>query len=120
MYFSLRDGVPHWATHKIITQKQEIYAYSEEEKENIISNLDVEYTVEDVPLPSQEILNRAKEIEGKTFSKSEFEKMLFEEIPEDKEKMLWQIITDLQLDSTITNQVLTETQLEIEALKGGH
>lgn len=35
------------------------------------------------------------------------------------EEILWQTITDLQLDLIATNQALTDAQLEIELLKGG-
>jgi len=34
-------------------------------------------------------------------------------------EILWQTITDLQLDLIVTNQFLTDAQIEIESLKGG-
>jgi len=34
-------------------------------------------------------------------------------------EVLWQTVTDLQLEIILTNQSLTEAQLEIELLKGG-
>ncbi len=88
MYFELRDGVPFWAKYKITTIDKdgsviEIYVYSEEEKYIILEKLE-DYEIEEVPAPSQEILDRAKEIEGKTFSKSEFERMLYEKTTEEK------------------------------------
>lgn len=36
-----------------------------------------------------------------------------------EEEILWQTITDLQLELLMTNQALTDAQLEIEMLKGG-
>lgn len=88
MYFELRDGKAFWAKYKIITTDKdensiEIYVYSEEEKEIILKDIK-EYEMEDVPPPPQDILDRAREIEGKTLSKSEFEKMLYEKTTEEK------------------------------------
>lgn len=39
--------------------------------------------------------------------------------PPTENEILWQTITDLQLDLISTNQALTDAQLEIEMLKGG-
>jgi hypothetical protein len=39
--------------------------------------------------------------------------------PSTQQEILWQTITDLQLDLIATNQALTDAQLEIELLKGG-
>lgn len=36
-----------------------------------------------------------------------------------EDEVLWQTITDLQLDLMLTNQDLTNAQIEIETLKGG-
>ena len=88
MYFELRDGIAFWAKYKIfITDEEgketEIYAYSEEEKDKVITKLE-NYEIEEVAAPSQDILDRAKEIEGKTFSKSEFERLLNEKTAEEK------------------------------------
>lgn len=39
--------------------------------------------------------------------------------PPTEQEILWQTITDLQIDLMATNQSLTDAQLEIEILKGG-
>lgn len=82
MYFELIDGKPRFAIAKtIVTEhvdtpegtkeiQKEIYIFSEEELS--------EYpNAELIEQPAPEILSKAKQLEGKTLSKSEFEKLLF-------------------------------------------
>lgn len=88
MHFELRDGVPFWAKYKISTidkdeNIKDIYIYSEEEKDIVLEKLE-DYEIEELQAPSQEILERVKEIERRTFSKSEFERMLYEKTTEEK------------------------------------
>mgnify|MGYP000969583132 CR=1 FL=1 len=64
MYFKLADGVPVWATH----EKDGNYYF----KGDVIPD-----SATEVEQPTQEVLERAEKLKGKTYSRSEFEKLLF-------------------------------------------
>lgn len=81
MYFELRDGVAFWATH----EKDNVYYFA---GDNIPND------AKEVVQPPQEILNRAENLKGKTYSKSEFEKLLFNPT---KEEILEKRINELEL-----------------------
>jgi hypothetical protein len=63
MYFELRDGVAYWATH---IKDGEYYFEGDVIPEDATK----------LEQPTQEILERANKLKGKTYSKSEFEKLL--------------------------------------------
>jgi len=81
MYFKLIDGVPVWATHK----KDDEYYFAGD----IIPE-----DAEEIEQPSQEILDRAENLKGKTYSRSEFERLLYSPT---QEEILEQRINDLEL-----------------------
>ncbi len=63
MDFALLDGVAQWATHK----KDGVLFFDGDEIPEDATKLGQ---------PTQEILERANKLKGKTYSKSEFEKLL--------------------------------------------
>lgn len=65
VHFRLIDGRAQFATHKFGDE----YFFEGDE---------IPDGAEEVEKPSQEILDRAEQLAGKTFSKSEFEKLLYE------------------------------------------
>ena len=81
MYFKLIDGVPVWATHK----KDDEYYFTGDA---------IPDGAEEVEQPSQEILERAERLKGKTYSRSEFERFLFTPT---QEEIFEQRINDLEL-----------------------
>lgn len=86
MHFRLDDGAPVWAiaTATIIVddEEQTILLFDQEDLEQY-----PDHTLLDPPSP--EILARSKQIEGRTLSKSEFERLLLE--PEPDNPLLQQI-----------------------------
>lgn len=85
MHFKLVDGKAIFATHR----KGDEYFYPGD---------DIPGDAEDVEQPSQEIFERAERLKGKTYSKSEFEKMLFELTPEDRINELEKLVVELSLE----------------------
>jgi|YelNatsi3bottle8_1022550.scaffolds.fasta_scaffold00594_5 hypothetical protein len=95
-YFALIDGKPRFAIARTFVTEQitiskgveeiqrEVYIFSEDE-------LSQYSDVELLEQPSAEILKKVKKLEGKTLSKTEFEKLLSEE-----EVDIEQRITDLE------------------------
>ncbi len=89
MYFELVDGIPRFAIAKAVVTEQietnegfqevqrDVYIFTEEELSRYPDAVPIEQ-------PAPEILARAKQLEGKTFSKSEFERMLFEPTQEEE------------------------------------
>jgi len=97
MYFELADGRPRFAIAKSVVIEQvetaegvkevqrEVYIFTEEELSLYPDAVPVEQ-------PTPDILSRAKQLEGKTLSKSEFERMLFSVADDD----LQQRVADLE------------------------
>lgn len=81
MYFKLIDGNPIWATHE---KDGEYFFNGDIIPEGAII----------LEQPSQEVIERTKKLKGKTYSKSEFEKLLFNII---KEEALEQRVNELEL-----------------------
>lgn len=92
--FYLADGKPIWFIGKIVTKDNEYKFATEEEKQEILAQIEGDYVIEKIPSPSPEILERAKKLEGKTLSKSEFERLLLNPT---KEEILEQRISELEL-----------------------
>lgn len=92
--FYLADGKPVWYIGKILTGGNEYKFATEEEKQEILAQIEGDYVIEEIPPPSPEILERAKKLEGKTLSKSEFERLLLNPT---KEEILKQRISELEL-----------------------
>lgn len=98
MYFELVDGKPRFAKGKIIVAEQvetpeglkelqrEVYLFADEE---MAEHPDAE----PIEQPTAEMLAKAKSLEGKTLSRSEFEKLLLEPVPNDME----QRVSDLEV-----------------------
>jgi len=82
MVFALVNGVAKWATHK---KDGEYYFEGDTIPEGS----------EEVEQPSQAILEKAEKLKGKTYSKSEFEKMLFTTNTEEEIEILRQSIAEL-------------------------
>lgn len=82
MYFKLIDGVPIWATHK----KDDEYYF----EGDVIPE-----SAEGIEQPTQELLERAEKLKGKTFSRSEFERLLFSTNPEEEIETLKRSIAEL-------------------------
>ncbi|MFC4305812.1 hypothetical protein [Cohnella boryungensis] len=89
MRFRLDDGKPMWA---IATAQIEREALDEQGQPTIVTETIYLYDPSEMaeypdPVlldqPTPEILARGAEIEGRTLSRSEFERMLFEKTPED-------------------------------------
>ena len=80
MYFKLVDGKSVFATH----YKDDKYFYADDE---------IPEGAEKVEQPSQQIIERAVKLEGTTYSKSEFEKILFSTA---KEEILEERVKDLE------------------------
>ena len=105
MHFKLVDGRAVWAIASVQTEKGERYLFQESELAD-----HPEHTL--LEQPTAEVLARAVELEGRTFSRSEFERLLFEQTPDE---LLRQELAD-------TKQQLTETQdalIELAALLTG-
>ena len=71
MNFKLTDGAVKWATH----YKDGEYFYEGD---------DIPDDAEEVEQPSQEIKDRAEKLKGKTFSKTQFQRMLENPTPEER------------------------------------
>lgn len=100
MYFRLDDGKPVWALGKVTAEEQDIYLFTEDElvmyPEAVI-----------LQQPPPKILARAAQIEGRTLSRSEFERLLTEKTREE-------LLQD-QLDA---QQAIIDVLL-LESLGGG-
>lgn len=76
MYFKLEDGKPLWALAKATVEDKEVYLYTADEMAQHTEAISL-------PQPSPEILARAAQIEGRTLSRSEFERLLTEKTREE-------------------------------------
>ncbi|MGV3139727.1 hypothetical protein ACEF06_25290 [Brevibacillus agri] len=133
-YFELRDGKAAFAIAKAQISKKVIVGVSEtgEEITETIQETIYLFGEDDlsqypdavpIPQPTQEILDRATQIQGRTLSKSEFEKLLFNKTEEEQlQETIVAIGQELLQKDTIIQtlgQELASVKLELIQLKGG-
>ena len=94
MYFKLVDGKPVWATH----YKDGEYFYEGD---------DVPEDAEEVEQPSQEVKERAEKLKGKTFSRTQFQRML--ENPSTEEILAK--VTEITTRQMVKEEKLSEEEL---------
>jgi hypothetical protein len=127
VYFELRDGKPVWAIAKATIQTEEgietIYLFDE-------SELAQYPDAERLEQPSEEILTRAAQIEGKILSKSEFTRLLYEKTKEEQQQetinalgqeLAAEKIKNMEMEAIIQSlgQEMAALKLELMQLKGG-
>jgi hypothetical protein len=141
-YFELRDGKAVFAVAKAQVIREVIVGANEETGEEITETIqetiylfegdDLSQYPDSVPIPqpTQEILDRAAQIQGRTLSKTEFEKLLFNKTAEEQLQETLGAIGQELVDAKIKNmqkdiiiqtlgQELASVKLELIQLKGG-
>lgn len=84
MFFELNDGVPKFALGKVvITEEQELFDGTKEAVQREIYLFTEQEMIEYpeavlIEQPTEAILTKAKQLHGRTLSRTEFEKLLME------------------------------------------
>ncbi|MNW34044.1 hypothetical protein D3C74_110110 [compost metagenome] len=106
MHFKLDDGKPVWAIATTLVESETIYLYEQSELAEQPNHVLLDP-------PTQDILIRVAQIEGKTLSRSEFERLLNEKT---SDELIQEQNAQLLLANADHNLLIQEQQQQIAAL----